>query len=77
MKSKKAVEGRGGRSEGEVEIKRKGWRREKVTGRAWKWGMVNEGRVRKGEALRRGWTIREDASKGRRVNVGGGTRLEV
>ena len=39
--------------------------------------MVNEGRVIKREASRRGWTIREDASKGRRANVGGRMSLEV
>lgn len=39
--------------------------------------MVNEGIVIKREASRRGWTIREDASKGRRANVGGRMRLEV
>ena len=40
-------------------------------------GMVNEGIVIKREASRRGWTIREDASKGRRANVGGRMSLEV
>lgn len=70
------VEEREGTCEREEEMKRTDRRREEAT-RAWKWRMVNEGRIRRREDKRRGWNTMKDGSGGERAEVGGGKRLEL